>query len=69
LSGLHEDQAYLVSLPEWSDRVLMPVTHGDTNAEAVQRGQEVLAMLIRSATAEDQTLPLPRLFAADQRAG
>jgi len=47
----------------------MPVTHGDTNAEAVQRGQEVLAMLIRSATAEDQTLPLPRLFAADQRAG
>lgn len=37
-----EDQAYLVTLPEWADRVLMPVAHGSTYSEAVQQGMEVL---------------------------
>jgi predicted RNase H-like HicB family nuclease len=55
-----EDQAYLVTLPEWADHVLTPVTHGDTYNEAVQRGQEVLAMLIGSARADGQPLPVPR---------
>ncbi len=36
-----KDQAYLVTLPEWADRVIMPITHGDTYSEAVQHGQEV----------------------------
>jgi antitoxin HicB len=59
-----EDRAYLVTLPEWADRVLMPATHGDTYDEAVQRGQEVLTMLIENARAESQPLPAPRLFTA-----
>lgn len=25
----NEDQAFLVTLPEWADRVLGPVTHGE----------------------------------------
>jgi len=29
-----EDQAYLVTLPEWADRVIMPATHGSTYGEA-----------------------------------
>ena len=33
-----EDQAYLVTLPEWADRVIMPATHGSTYGEAVQHG-------------------------------
>ena len=64
-----EDRAYLVTLPEWADRVLMPATHGDSYDEAVQRGQEVLAMLMESAQAEGQSLPAPRMFAASVRAG
>ena len=64
-----EDQAYLVTLPEWADRVLMPVTHGDTYDQAVQRGQEVLKMLIESTKAEDKPLPVPRFFVASERAG
>jgi predicted RNase H-like HicB family nuclease len=63
-----EDQAYLVTLPEWADRVLMPVTHGDTYNEAVQRGQEVLKMLIDSAEATSEPLPPPKFFAATERA-
>lgn len=64
-----EDQAYLVTLPEWADRVLMPVTHGDTYNEAVQHGAEVLKMLIDGAMAEQAPLPIPKLFAATERAG
>ena len=34
-----EDQAYLVSLPEWADRYAMPVTSGATYEEAAARGR------------------------------
>jgi len=30
IEGSEEDQAYLVTLPEWANRVMMPVTHGNT---------------------------------------
>jgi antitoxin HicB len=59
-----EDQAYLVILPEWADRVIMPVTHGDTYSEAVQHGQEVLEMLVRSAMESHEVLPSPKIYAA-----
>lgn len=56
-----EDQAYLVMLPEWAERVLMPVTHGSTYTEAARRGQEVLKLLVKSAQEEGKSLPLPHL--------
>jgi predicted RNase H-like HicB family nuclease len=52
-----EDQFYLVTLPEWADRVMMSATHGSPYVEAAQHGQEVLEMLVRSALAEGQPLP------------
>lgn len=59
-----EDQAFLVTLPEWADRVIMPVTHGSSYAEAVQHGQEVLAMLVNDATRDGEVLPSPKTHAA-----
>ena len=59
-----EDQAYLVTLPEWSSQVIMPVTHGDTYSEAVKNGQEVLEMLINDAKRHGEPLPQPRVHAA-----
>lgn len=59
-----EDQAYLVTLPEWSSQVVMPVTHGDTYSEAVKNGQEVLEMLINDAKRNGEPLPQPRVHAA-----
>ncbi|HLL80371.1 MAG TPA: type II toxin-antitoxin system HicB family antitoxin [Ktedonobacteraceae bacterium] len=59
-----EDQAYLVILPEWAAEVLMPVTHGNTYSEAVQNGQEVLEMLVRSARKNGEPLPSPKVYAA-----
>ena len=56
-----EDQAYLVTLPEWADRVIMPATHGSTYGEAVQHGQEVLEMLVNSAIRDREPLPPPKV--------
>ena len=54
-----EDQAYLVTLPEWSDRVMMPATHGSTYNQAVQHGQEVLEMLMNSTLGTQEQLIIP----------
>jgi predicted RNase H-like HicB family nuclease len=59
-----EDNAYLVTLPEWADRVIMPATHGETYREAVKNGQEVLELLVESAQQEGEPLPIPKTYAA-----
>jgi len=59
-----EDQAYLVILPEWADRVTMPATHGGTYGEAVLHGQEVLELLVNSAIRDGEPLPPPKTHAA-----
>lgn len=59
-----EDQAYLVTLPEWAQQVYMPATHGDTYEEAVKNGREVLEMLINDAIKNREPLPAPRIHAA-----
>lgn len=59
-----EDQAFLVTLPEWAGRVIMPVTHGNIYGEAVQRGEEVLEMLVNSAKRGGEPLPSPKVHAA-----
>ncbi len=62
-----EDQAYLVTLPEWEGRVFGPVTHGDTYEEAVRNGNEVLEMLVEAARESGESLPEPRVFATSAR--
>jgi predicted RNase H-like HicB family nuclease len=58
-----EDQAFLVTLPEWADRVNFggPVTHGATYEEAVKNGQEALEDLIAIAQERGQPVPTPRI--------
>lgn len=55
-----EDDAYLVSLPEWEGRVFNPVTHGDTYEQAAKHGLEVLEGII--AVALDHNEPLPEII-------
>ncbi len=55
-----EDDAYIVSLPEWGDLVH---THGATYAEAVAMGEDLLAALIASRQQHGEPLPPPRAFA------
>ena len=59
-----EDQAYIVSLPEWEATGDYFVrTHGNTYAEAVQNGQDLLTELIAQAQEEGRPLPKPQVFA------
>jgi antitoxin HicB len=54
-----EDQAYVVSLPEWGGCK----THGESYAEAAKNAQEVLEMLVESHDpSSDGPLPTPKLF-------
>ena len=58
------DQAYVVSLPEWDERVYQPMTDGGTYAEAAQHGQAVLETLIAQAQQHGEPLPAPKTHAA-----
>jgi len=37
-----EDQLFLVTIPEFRDRVVMPCIHGKTREEATRNGEEVM---------------------------
>jgi hypothetical protein len=41
-----EDQLFLVTIPEFSHVVIMPCTHGKTRQEAIDNGEEVIAMYL-----------------------
>lgn len=58
-----EDQAFLVTFPEWAGQVNTPSTHGATYEEAVKHGQEVLKDLIAIWQERGYTLPTPRVHA------
>ncbi len=58
-----EDQAYIVSFPEWEAHGLIGHTHGNTYDEAVKNGQDVLKMLVNSAREQGEPLPPARTFA------
>ncbi|HEX9413699.1 MAG TPA: type II toxin-antitoxin system HicB family antitoxin [Ktedonobacterales bacterium] len=59
-----KDQAYIVSFPEWEQAGHTAHIHGDTYAEAVEKGQDLLAFLVESAQEEGEPLPQPRQYAS-----
>lgn len=56
----NDDQAYVVSLPEWGDLVH---THGATYEDALQRGKELIDGLVEARRQRGEQLPRPRVFA------
>jgi antitoxin HicB len=58
-----EDDAFLVTRPEWDGRAINPVTHGDSYEEAVKHGREVLEMLVEISLEQGQPWPEPRVAA------
>ena len=51
-----EDRKYVVSLPEFGPYAH---THGETYAEALKNGEEVMELLIEEYQSLDRTLPKP----------
>lgn len=55
-----EDQLFLVTIPEFSELVVMPCTHGKTRGEAIRNGEEVIEMYLEAWQAEGEVIPEPR---------
>ncbi len=56
----NEDRLFLVTIPEFADRVLMPCTHGKTREEAIQNAEEVIEMYLEAWQEEGQSIPEPK---------
>jgi antitoxin HicB len=64
-----EDNAYLVTLPEWPNvNSGGPHTHGDTYEEAAKNGREVLELLIETNTELGDPIPEPDVYISDEEA-
>ena len=55
-----EDRLFLVTIPEFADLVVMPCTHGKTREEAIQRGEEVIAMYLEAWEIAGEPIPEPK---------
>jgi predicted RNase H-like HicB family nuclease len=55
----NEDQLFLVTIPEFADRVVMPCTHGKTRETAILNGEEVIEMYLEACLAEGESIPQP----------
>ena len=55
-----EDQLFLVTIPEFSNLVIMSCTHGKTRLEAIHNGEEVIEIYLESWQAEGETIPRPQ---------
>jgi predicted RNase H-like HicB family nuclease len=55
-----EDQLFLVTIPEFSDLVLMPCTYGKNREEAIGNGEEVIEMYLEAWQTEGEVIPEPR---------
>ncbi|MDZ8026644.1 MAG: type II toxin-antitoxin system HicB family antitoxin [Nostoc sp. DedQUE01] len=55
----NEDRLFLVTIPEFSDRVIMPCTHGRTREEAIRNGEEVIEMYLEAWQVEGESIPEP----------
>jgi predicted RNase H-like HicB family nuclease len=54
-----EDQLFLVTIPEFTGRVVMPCTHGVTREEAIRNGEEVIEMYLEELQAENELILEP----------
>ncbi|WP_017294717.1 type II toxin-antitoxin system HicB family antitoxin [Geminocystis herdmanii] len=57
-----EDNCFVVFLPEFSQNVMQPLTHGETYEEALKNGQEVLELIIEEYQEDGKILPQPKTF-------
>ncbi len=51
-----EEQLFLVTIPEFAERVVMPCTHGKTREEAIRNGEEMIKMYYRFVHSDPEIL-------------
>ena len=65
VQGSEEDRLFLVTIPEFSERVVMPCTHGKSREEAIHNGEEAIEMYLEAWEAEGASIPEPRQRLSD----
>lgn len=55
-----EDRLFLITVPEFSELVVMPCACGKTREEAIHNGEEVIEMYLEAWQAEGKAIPEPR---------
>lgn len=64
LQWSEEDQLFLVTIPEFTEKVMMPCTHGKTREEAIRNGEEVIEMYLEAWHSEGELIPEARTLQA-----
>jgi predicted RNase H-like HicB family nuclease len=64
LQWSEEDQLFLVTIPEFTEKVIMPCTHGKTREEAIRNGEDVIEMYLEAWQSEGELIPEPRTLQA-----
>jgi predicted RNase H-like HicB family nuclease len=57
-----EDRMFLVTVPDFADRVIMPCARGETREEAICNGEEVIAMYLEAWETENEFIPQPTMM-------
>ena len=52
-----KDRLFLVTIPAFVERVVMPCTHGKTREEAIRNGEEVIKMYLEAWQSEGESIP------------
>jgi predicted RNase H-like HicB family nuclease len=58
----NEDQLFLITIPEFADRVVMPCTYGKTREEAIHNGEDVIEMYLEAWETEGDFIPEPSML-------
>jgi predicted RNase H-like HicB family nuclease len=57
-----DDQLFLVTIPEFSELVVMPCTHGKTREEAIRNSEDVIEMYLEAWRVEGVAIPEPSML-------
>ncbi len=57
-----EDRLFLVTIPEFCDRVMMPCTYGKNREEAIRNGEDVIEMYLEAWQEEGISIPAPNVL-------
>jgi predicted RNase H-like HicB family nuclease len=60
-----EDEAYVVSFPEWNAAGHLAHTHGATYEAAAAKGEAMLAFIVNSARHDSDPIPAPQSFPSE----
>ena len=57
-----EDQLFLVTIPEFADRVIVPCTQGETREAAIRNAEQAIEMYLEAWQEEGSPIPEPSIL-------